>query len=354
MRILFITAHKYLPQMRGGLQSSTHELCLALMQRGHKVAVLAGLMPDGPFALKCRVKMKFNQLAGCQVARETGLSYPVWYAWHPWEAVARVTAKEKPDLIIVLQYQSVRMALEALKTGIPILMQMADVEFHQHGGAFEALGNVPCVANSHFTAKKYRDAYGVCPTVIYPLVNPARYKTTITKANITFINPHPMKGSHIAIEVARLCPEIPFAFYEAWPLSPEERAELSHKLAKLPNVALHPPQQDMRKVYAQCGVLLAPSVCEEAYGRVATEAQINGIPVIGSTRGGLPEAIGPGGIQLDPDQPVGDWAEATRRLWRDEARYAALSAAALQHAQRKEINFDHQLAAWERVITGNR
>jgi len=68
----------------------------------------------------------------------------------------------------------------------------------------------------------------------------------------------------------------------------------------------------------------------------------------------LPEAIGPGGIQLDPDQPVGDWAEATRRLWRDEARYAALSAAALQHAQRKEISFDHQLAAWERVITGNR
>ena len=55
MRILFITAHKYLPQMRGGSQSSTNELCYDLMRRGHQVAVLAGLMPGKLFALKARM-----------------------------------------------------------------------------------------------------------------------------------------------------------------------------------------------------------------------------------------------------------------------------------------------------------
>ena len=34
-----------------------------------------------------------------------------------------------------------------------------------------------------------------------------------------------------------------------------------------------------------------PSVWQESFGRVAAEAMINGIPVLGSTRGALPEVI---------------------------------------------------------------
>ena len=47
MRILFVTARAYLPQSRGGMQSSANELCGALQRRGHRVAVLAGLKPGG-------------------------------------------------------------------------------------------------------------------------------------------------------------------------------------------------------------------------------------------------------------------------------------------------------------------
>ena len=52
MKILFITAHKYLPQMYGGMQTCTDQLCHSLMEKGHKVAVLAGLMPGGLLAYK--------------------------------------------------------------------------------------------------------------------------------------------------------------------------------------------------------------------------------------------------------------------------------------------------------------
>lgn len=352
MRLLFITAHKYLPQMRGGLQSSTDQLCSALAERGHRVAVLAGLMPGGFFGAKCRIKMKINQiLSGCQVTKETALTYPVWYSWFPWDAVSYVVQKEKPDLIVVLQHQSIRMALAVRQTGISLLMHFADVEFHELGGDLRDLGRIPCVANSHFTAAKYRSAYGVNPDVIYHIISPSQYRTPTTKANVTFINPHPKKGRDIAIAIAQQCPEIPFTFLETWPLESAERQELSQKLASLPNVSFCGPQKDMRQVYAQCRILLVPSIWEEAYGRVATEAQINGIPVIGSTRGGLPEAIGPGGIVLDPNQPIADWAAAVRKLWQDQRYYNKLSAAALSHSQRPEITFPSQIETWERVLS---
>ena len=130
MKILFVTAHKYLPQMHGGLQASTDQLCRALIERGHSVAVLAGLMPNGLFSLIARVKMQMNKrIGGCKVARMSGLSYPVWFSWFPWETVEYVTHAEKPDLIVVMAMQPVRMALAARQTGVPVLMQLQDVEF---------------------------------------------------------------------------------------------------------------------------------------------------------------------------------------------------------------------------------
>jgi glycosyltransferase involved in cell wall biosynthesis len=350
VRILFITAHKYLPQMYGGSQSSTHELCHGLERRGHHVAVLAGLMPGKLFALRVRIKMQINRrLTGCQVARETGLGYPVWYSWFPWDAVAHVVSKENPDVIVALAFKPVLMALAARRTGRPVLVQLQDVEFEQHGGPFEELGKIPCIANSHFTAGKYHAAYGVEPTVIAPFVLAERYKTTTTRENITFINPHPNKGRDIAIEIARQCPDIPFVFVESWPLSDEHRAGLMEKIAPLANVTLRPPQGDMLSIYGKCRILLAPSVWEEAYGRVATEAQISGIPVVASDRGGLPEAVANGGILISPERPIAEWVSAIRKLWNNASYYNVLSAAAHAHASRPELSRDCQIEAFERA-----
>jgi glycosyltransferase involved in cell wall biosynthesis len=352
VNVLFITAHVYLPQMRGGLQSSTDELCRSLVARGHRVAVLAGLASRS-LTLKSRIKMQINsRLFGCKVTRETGLGYPVWYSWLPWEAVKHVARKEKPDLIVVMAVRPVRMALAAKPTGIPILIQLQDVQFNQHDGPFQDLGKIACVANSNFTAEKYRRAYGVNPSVIYPFILKEKYKTLTppTRENVTFINPVPVKGSDLALRIALLCPEIPFSFVEAWPLSDDQRRELRQRLSAVPNVTLFPPQEAMRKVYGKCKILLAPSVWEEAYGRVATEAQINGIPVVASARGGLPEAVGPGGILLNPDGPLDRWAAAIRKLWHDQRHYAQLSAAALTYATRPETSFDYQIDAWERAM----
>jgi glycosyltransferase involved in cell wall biosynthesis len=351
MKVLFVTAHPYLPQMYGGLQNSTDQLCRGLLQRGHVVAVLAALIPTGRVGWASRIKIRLNDsIRGGKVSRDTGLGYPIWRAWFPWEAVTYVAGNERPDLIVVLAVRSVRMALAARSTGRPILMQLQDVEFSKHDGEFGRLGNVPCVANSRFTAAKYRRAYGVDPAVIYPFVALEKYRTHTTRENVTFVNPVTEKGRDIAIEIAGRCPHIPFAFVEAWPLSPEQRSELMQRTSSTPNVTLFTPRNEMRTIYGKAKILLAPSIWEEGYGRIATEAQASGIPVIASTRGGLPEAVGAGGILIDPDGPIEDWIAAVDKLWRDDQCYAELSKIAVAYANRDENSIPYKIDLWERAL----
>jgi glycosyltransferase involved in cell wall biosynthesis len=371
MRLLFVTSLGYIPHSHGGTQSSTNELCICLKQRGHQVAVLAAVsatgvpdwksriktqihkrLPDRALGWKSRIKTQFNKrLPGCTVSHDSVLGYAVWRAWFPWDALNYVVDKERPDLIVIIVTgEPMRLTLSALRTQIPILLRLLNVEFHRHAGHFLDLSDVCCVANSHFTAGKYRTGFGANPGVIYPLISADRYRTETTRENVTFVNPHPYKGRDIALGIARLCPEIPFTFVESWRLSDEQRQQLMQEQAALPNVTLLPPQNDMRSVYGKCRILLAPSVWEEAYGRVASEAQISGIPVVASSRGGLPEAVGPGGILLDPQQPIADWAAAVRKLWQDQRQYAELSAAAMAHAERREMTVNYQMDAWERAM----
>ncbi len=348
MNILFITAHKYLPQMYGGLQTSTDELCHSLKACGHTVSILAGLMPGGLFGLTSRIKMKLNKLiCGHPVTMDNVLGYRVWRSWFPAQEVAYVASLEKPDLIVVLAIEPILMGLAALPTGIPVMMQLMDVEFKDHGGDFTKLGNIACMSNSHFTAKKYKDAYGLDSTVIYPFIAPEKYKTNTTRENVTFINPVAEKGLAVALETARLCPDIPFTFIEGWPLAPHQREPLMAALGSLPNVTFLPPQGDMRNVYGKCKILFAPSQWEEAYGRVATEAQMSAIPVVGSNRAGLAEAIGPGGVMLAYDAPAQDWADAIKKLWNDQIYYDQISQAALAYASRPEMGYDYLLTAME-------
>jgi glycosyltransferase involved in cell wall biosynthesis len=94
---------------------------------------------------------------------------------------------------------------------------------------------------------------------------------------------------------------------------------------------------DMREVYGRARFVLAPSAWEEPWGRIATEAQVSGIPVLASDRGGLPEAVGPGGILLDPEGPFDRWIEALSALWDDPEVLHRYGEAARLHSARPEI-----------------
>ena len=85
----------------------------------------------------------------------------------------------------------------------------------------------------------------------------------------------------------------------------------------------------------------------ESFGRVAAEAMINGIPVVGSNRGALPEVIGDAGLTLEipalytPEtriaptpEEVEPWVDAIINLWDDATLYNELSAKSQARAER--------------------
>lgn len=60
-----------------------------------------------------------------------------------------------------------------------------------------------------------------------------------------------------------------------------------------------------KRFYGEVDVLIVPSLSHEALGMVVPEAYANGIPVIASRRGGIPEIVehGVNGYLFDPDNP---------------------------------------------------
>ena len=107
----------------------------------------------------------------------------------------------------------------------------------------------------------------------------------------------------------------------------------------------------MRPIWARTKLLLAPSLVEEGSGRSASEAQVNGLPVVASNRGALPETVGPGGVILDAHAPIADWVEAVARLMRDPSHYAAVADAARAHAARPEIQQDAVVDRFLRLVS---
>ncbi len=104
---------------------------------------------------------------------------------------------------------------------------------------------------------------------------------------------------------------------------------------------------DPRHFWCLTRMALMPSLWWENQPLVAIEAMINGIPVIGSDRGGIPETLGAAGFCLPlPDrltpasqvvptaEEVEPWVETIIRLWDDQTLYEEQTRLARQEALR--------------------
>ena len=242
----------------------------------------------------------------------------------------------RPDVVVVQSTHPEPLIRALMPTGVPMAAYFHEVEEVEHLRFLRGSG-IPVLANSGFTARRLAEACGLESAVIRPLIIPDYYRTAMRPERVLYVNTTQRKGVEVAFAVAERRPDIPFTFVLSWTHRPEALARLRERAAAAGNITLHPPTQDMRPVYAGAKVLLAPSQWEEAWGRVATEAHVNGIPVLGSNRGGLPEAIGPGGVVLPADASAEEWAAALSRLWDDRVAYAAAADAARAYSRRPEI-----------------
>jgi len=148
---------------------------------------------------------------------------------------------------------------------------------------------------------------GLDATVIpFPVYGegPFRNYGSFEHGYVTMVNPSPIKGISIFLQLARARPDIQFGAVSSWATRNIDRSSLE----RLPNVRLLAPAENIDEIFAQTRVLLVPSLWGEAFGYLVVEAMLRGIPVISSKAGGLPEAK-LGVDYLLPVRPIESYAE---------------------------------------------
>lgn len=321
MRILFATKD-HLPIV-GGAESTTHGLVAELQRRGHSTIVFAGQDLRRPL----------------QRAVDGSLGYLTLRSAAPDRALPRVLKRFAPDVVVVGGYDETRVAwARSMLVGaahLPTVLHLHDI-----GGlqlAAEAALRIDCVvAVSEFVARQ-ADGLGLRTDCIPPPIDRQHYRVHSTRRVALFINPVAPKGVEMALALARARPAIPFVFTRCWHIAPGALATLEAQARSLSNVELRPATREPAQIYGDAKVLLVPSMYPEAWGRVASEAQMSGIPVLAANVGGLPEAVGEGGVLLDPGAGVETWSRTLVSLWNDEATYQRYVALAERQSRRADV-----------------
>jgi hypothetical protein len=198
------------------------------------------------------------------------------------------------------------------------------------------------ITPSAFLARKYRDAIGL---ESIPLPDPIDEDEVISPERdpifVTMVNPSIEKGlfffARLAEELCRREPKIAVLAIESRGTAGMvvgTGAAGGFDLRRHENLMIAGVVPKPRDIYTNTRVLIAPSVVEEASGRVVSEALVNGVVPIVGDRGGLAEMCRgagfvlplPADLTLQSRRPVDadavePWVEVIRKLAFDHAFY---------------------------------
>ncbi|MCF7976808.1 MAG: glycosyltransferase [Chromatiaceae bacterium] len=292
------------------------------------------------------------------------------------DAYCRLLDEDRPDIVFFFDKSLITLltASEAKDRGIPVGV------FLMHG---KNKGTRWCrdlslmLTDTKATGAMYKKREGYRMTPIGTFIDPTTVRAeTQTRQNLLFVNPIPQKGfvfvAQLALMMEKTRPDIRFEVIDTrgtWASLLEQvtkQTGVSRK--RLANVSVTANTADMRPVYSRARLLLVPSLWWESGPRVIVEALLNGIPVIGSPSGGIPEVIGDGGFILSfPDayfQPpyqrlfttaeLQQAADLITRLYDDPGFYdAAVANAYAAHAEHHQIdkNADYLLSVIQRCVS---
>lgn len=325
MRFLFVNDF-HVPQLFRGTEVNTHALCGHLKAMGHEPLVACALIPTGALGLQSRVKLKLG--APRAWVRDDAAGYTTYRSWDVAKTLRDVTAHAKPDVIVV-QTGDRAVAELAAHLDLPTLHYL---HFIPDWPTLPLFANGRYITNSMFCQSRIEAIYGARSVVVRPIVRPEDYRANISRKEVTSFSMLLDKGADIVVELAKRNPDIPFRVYANHRSLHERDRLLMQQATALSNVVITPSRRSSGEIYRKTRLVLAPSRWQETWGRMATEAHVNAIPVLASDRGGLPEAVGTGGRCLSPETPIEEWNAALRQMFFDRDAFSAYQhGAQLQH-----------------------
>lgn len=253
-----------------------------------------------------------------------------------------VTFSETPDTDPLIRV--------ARRRDISVVLPMFDAPF-SHRMDFAHADY--CLVCSEIARRRYWQELEVACCKLPPAIDRDRvYAEQRDPRYLSFIAPLSGRGifafARIAEQLAQRRPDIPIMVVNGstrplWYEVIGFDRNLAERIHTMTNAC------DPRDYYAVTRLLVVPWLGDLPLGMSAAEAMINGIPVLVSHRGSLPEIVGAAGYVLDlpteldastgfMPQPheVGPWVETIIRLWDDSDLYRRSSMRAQEHARQWE------------------
>ncbi len=272
----------------------------------------------------------------------------------------------RPDVLLSYGGQSFmpRMFRAARQRGVRTVFTLFNFAYHRTD-CFDGVDvlHVP----SQYAAEVYRKRLGLETISVSLVMNEENILASTPPENrkyVTFVNPQPHKGVYVFARIAEILaskrPDIPLLVVESRAGS-NSLLHTGLTLAQLSNVSVMRNTPCPGDIYGVSKIVLMPSLWDETFGRVAAEAMRNGIPVLASDRGSLPEICGDAGFVfpvsknytpetrcLISEKEAMPWIDTILRLHDDPIYYRSISQVVLAHATRWETN--HLLDRYERVF----
>ncbi len=245
-----------------------------------------------------------------------------------FEEIDKLIFSFNPDVILTqLMWSDIALKL-ARKYKIPSIMRVCKIPLNLDLNEGSTYSPSTIIATSNIVKNYVKKNWNREAIIIMPLVETKDYIISNKEFNpvdneyIVMFNPLVRKGGKIFKEIAKNLPNKKFGTVLGWsslkdkPSSNKFSSEYIKRInesegssfdGSLPdyvdfsdcsNIEIFKSEDDARVIYEKTKILLVPSQWEEAFGRVAIEGMVNGIPIIGSDIGGLRESIGEGGILL--------------------------------------------------------